>query len=930
MDIGNYEKILDAMQMTGVYVIREDDHRILYHNKHIQEVMPYIRPGMVCHEVWTGSCDACPLLTIGERQESRSIKFDTPFGRVVDTVASRILWEDSIPAFVITVTPHMEAASFTYHKILRANLTKDHYDIVKNIFPEDSNQPTAGCLSKWLEKFAQSGKVYEEDVERFTRFMELEHLCQALSLGRKTLTCTYRRRSQGGYRWNIMEIAPSFDYTDTNQSVMIYTRDVHDIYREGLEREDINIRSQEMIRSLGEQNYGIYMIDLHTGTVSPLREDGELHLDVRPDPLLWDAYISEHIQPHLHEAYREEFVRKFALKALRQARETGEKKTELFCQRQTANRYAYISVTAYIGEEKGKKSYAVLALQDVDERMRQEIEHMKREEEGRRAVQEKIDIIGSLSSMFSTAYYIDLQSNEYRKITQLDQVGEVLNQQTSYSTALRRYAELCVHPDDRPEYMRTLAAENLLNVLCEERPYIAVEYRWRRSNEPEADEDSLEYQWLRATAVQAQVVDGKPKTVVFVTQDVTESKRKEEQEQKALKEACEMANHANAAKSEFMSRMSHDIRTPLNGIIGMTMIAGAHLEDPNRIWDCLNKITISSNHLLSLINEVLDMSKIESGKVDLLEEPFALSDLVHNVETMLRPSVQEKKHTLRIYPLEVQQEYVLGDMMRLQQVFVNILGNSVKYTLPGGLLEMRITESESREQGYGCYEFVCSDNGIGMDEEFVKTIFEPFSRAEDSRVSKIEGTGLGMTIAQNIVRKMNGSIHVKSKPGKGSRFTVTLLLKQQKEAQAVQADTPGAWLDNISEISFEGCRILLVEDNELNREIAEEIISDMGVVVESVENGAEALKQFEERPAGYYNLIFMDIQMPVMDGYEATRAIRALKRPDAAAIPIIAMSANAFTEDMRASREAGMNEHITKPLDVDQLVSCMGRWMRRR
>ncbi len=1064
MDIRNYEKILDAMQMTGVYVIREDNHRILYHNKHIQEVMPYIREGMVCHEVWTGSCDACPLLTIGERQESRSIKFDTPFGRVVDTVASRILWGDDIPAFVITVTPHMEAASFTYHKILRANLTKDHYDIVKTVFPEEMNGRTAGQLSTWLAEFAKSGKVYEDDVERFVGFMDLAHLRKAFRTERRTLTCTYRRLSGEEFRWNIMEIVPSFDYTNENQSVMIYTRDVHDIYREGLEREDINIRSQEIIRSLGEQNYGIFMIDLHSGTVAALRVDGELRMDMRPERLLWDEYIAARLRPRLHEAYQNEFTRRFALEALRQARDAGEKKIELFCQRRLENRYSYISVTAYTGEESKSKNYVVLALQDVDERMRCEIEHTQhdmqlaaivrsqysvmnrvdlqsgscerinlneyggqektrkgdyslhvesalashvhpqdvaavravlsldhlrrqagtvedfreencqyrvrgpkeqwleehvlyvrqgeqvlvnilgrditkekqREAENLRATQEKVDIIGSLSSMFSSVYYIDLQTDEYRRITQLDHVGEAPEQQAGYSQAIRHYSEEYVHPEDRREYLRTLAVDNLRRELAD-KPYVVVEYRWRSpqdmrgENAAASEEESHKYGWFRASAVLAQAVGGEPRTVVFVTQDVTENRRKEEQEQKALKEACEAANHANASKSEFMSRMSHDIRTPLNGIIGMTMIAGAHLEEPKRIWDCLNKITIASQHLLSLINEVLDMSKIESGKVDLLEEPFSLSELIGNLETMLRPSVQEKQHTLRIYPLEVSKEQVLGDRMRLQQVFVNILGNSIKYTPAGGLLELRVTERESGEQGYGCYEFTCSDNGIGMEEEFIRTIFEPFSRAEDSRVSKIEGTGLGMTIAQNIVRLMNGSIHVKSRPGEGSCFTVTLLLKQAGEAApAGEAEETALWLDSVSETPFEGCRILLVEDNELNREIAEEIIGGTGVEIESVENGAEAVRRFEETEAGYFDLIFMDIQMPVMDGYEATRTIRASSRPDAATIPIVAMSANAFTEDMRTSREVGMNEHLTKPLDVELLLNCMGRWIRRQ
>ena len=544
-----------------------------------------------------------------------------------------------------------------------------------------------------------------------------------------------------------------------------------------------------------------------------------------------------------------------------------------------------------------------------------------KEESDNKIKMERGNIINSLSSLFFATYYIYLRTNTFRMVKQMDAVGEILGDEINYMDGIRTYAEHFVHPDDRKEYLENLDYDHLLQVLSKEHPFTAVEYRRIKK---EKDGSYTVNSWIRATVVLAQSDENGPKTALYTAQDVTESKEKEEKEHMVLKEACEAANRANASKSEFLSRMSHDIRTPMNAIIGMTAIAGTHLDNPERVADCLNKITVSSKHLLSLINEVLDMSKIESGKIELEEEEFNLSDLVRNLLTIVRPSIQEKNHELEMHIVNVEHEDVIGDAMRLSQVFVNILGNAVKYTPPGGRLEMEIAEKPSKLYGYGCYEFIFKDNGIGMSEDFQRKIFEPFSRAEDSRVSKIEGTGLGMAIAMNIIHMMNGTITLESKLGEGSRFCVTVFLKQLSGGGVIER--PEKEKEHL-EKGFEGKRILLAEDNELNREIAEEIIGNMGVLVESVENGKLAVERFEEMGEGYYDLIFMDIQMPVMNGYEAAKAIRKSRSKDAGQIPIIAMTANAFADDVMESKRAGMNEHIAKPLDIEHLIECMNRWL---
>ncbi|MDO4298646.1 MAG: HAMP domain-containing sensor histidine kinase [Lachnospiraceae bacterium] len=896
--------ILDSLQMTGVYVIREDNHEILYFNKRVKEVAPNVREGMACHELWKGTCSNCPLLYIGDRKEAWTVNYDDPFGKVVEIAATRLLWEDTIPAFMIAVTPYAETVNFVYHKVLRGNLSTDCFDIIKADQKEIQDMSEyLTSLSDWFEGVAAYGYIYEEDVERYRKFVQAERIKEELKCGAKMLNCIYRRRAGYRFRWHTLEIVPEFDYTDDNQKVMIYVKDVHDIFQDGLAREETNIRNQEIINVLGEVNFGIYVVDLQSGGVNMVRTTEMIRQVMKADIFLWNHILDSEGINYIAPEDQKEFGNQYSLEAMRQAWQNGEKKRTLVCRAFLRGEWRYISVTAFFKDRKNRGGYAILAFQDVDERMKREMErtqndrrmaaiiksrysimntvdletgicervylregnpgrrlegdydyHVRKaleevvvdadqgkfkdmfflenlrknaetvedfredicryqhrgtpvlwveehilylrqgkktvvnilgrditteklaEEHVRRDSLEKTYIINSLSSMFFATYYIDLERETFRPVTQKTEVGNILGDERKYSQAIQVYARNFIHPDDREEYLRHISYPKLMDTLSRERPLIAFEYRMM-------PDQNNRRAWIRATIVLADTTeDGRPSRALYVAQDVTESKLREEQEQQALKEACRAANHANAAKSEFMSRMSHDIRTPMNAIIGMTAIAGRYLDDGERVADCLSKITVSSKHLLSLINEVLDMSKIESGKIDLTEEEINLSDLIGNLVTIIRPSMQEKQHNFNVRIANVEHEHVIGDLMRVQQVFMNVLGNAVKYTPSGGNIEMEINEKPANMHGYGCYEFIFRDNGIGMSREFQKKLFEPFSRAEDSRVSKIEGTGLGMTIARNIARRMNGDIMVESEVGRGTQFTVTLFFRLQDTA----------------------------------------------------------------------------------------------------------------------------------------------------
>ncbi len=568
--------------------------------------------------------------------------------------------------------------------------------------------------------------------------------------------------------------------------------------------------------------------------------------------------------------------------------------------------------------------------------------------------------------------------------------------------------------------------------------------------------------WLQVNADCIDWMNGNPVYLVIYIDitDITEQRELQKQlEERSvmLHNALNAAEKANRSKSEFLSRMSHDIRTPMNAIIGMTAIAGNHINDKDRVLDCLGKINLSSKLLLGLINEVLDMSRIESGRIVITEEEFCLNEILQNIATIIQPSIMEKHHTFDIRAHRLHHENVIGDPQHIQQVFLNILSNAVKYTPDHGRIIFDIREKPTKKSGFALYEFRFEDNGYGMKPEFLQKIFSPFERAEDADVLAVQGTGLGMAISQNIVKLMDGDIRVESTYGKGSTFTVELPLKLQDDnesnyvlpvhlpvlvvdddriacettcerldelglknewvlsgAEAVRTviaakekgqnfstiiidmKMPGMdgiettrrirkeigpdipiilisaydWMDYESKAlaagangfivkpmlksslayaikkytlkentitpvremarqkrTYPGKRLLLVEDNGLNLEIAEVILSQTGITVETARNGQEALDKFAASPKGYYDLIFMDLQMPVMNGLESTRKIRHLDREDAKTVPIVAMTANAFREDMDATKAAGMNDHLAKPLDIGLLDQIMDKYI---
>ena len=399
--------------------------------------------------------------------------------------------------------------------------------------------------------------------------------------------------------------------------------------------------------------------------------------------------------------------------------------------------------------------------------------------------------------------------------------------------------------------------------------------------------------------------------------EMEESNKKLKKAKDITTEALQTAENANKAKTDFLSNMSHDIRTPMNAIIGMTSLIRHDAGNKAKVIEYADKIDISSQHLLGIINNVLDMSKIEAGKTVFKYTDFSILDFITELNTIFHSQIDEKNQTLTIIKENIRHEWVNGDQVHLMQIFSNLVSNAVKYTQEGGKIQFLVEECETKSSVYAKYRFLVSDNGMGMSADFKDTIFDAFTRAESSMTNKIQGTGLGMAITKNLVEAMGGTIDVESELGQGSCFEVLIDLRIAEDrfvssAERVEKDEPAG---NV----LKGMRFLCAEDNELNAEILMELLKIEGAECTICENGKRVLEAFEQSAPGDYDMILMDVQMPVMNGYEATKAIRRSSHELAKTIPIIAMTANAFSEDIQHSLAAGMNAHVSKPVEMKVL-----------
>jgi len=558
--------------------------------------------------------------------------------------------------------------------------------------------------------------------------------------------------------------------------------------------------------------------------------------------------------------------------------------------------YVQLKVTRMIEKE---GSHIVIGISSVDEQMKAmeafEMAHHASITFGR--------VASALAGDYFSIYVVDLDTDrfvEYFATEEYDKLGVEKTGEDFFNVSRRNMSRL-VYEDDRERVMGTFYREKIMSILERDRIF-TMKYRLVFRDTPV---------WVSMKATLLEDKDGRH--LIIGTNNIEAQMEREEEYQQRVREA------RTNARNDFLANMSHDIRTPMNAIVGYTNIAKTNKHKPETVADALDKIGSSSHYLLSLINDILDISKIESGKMQISCGPCDLAELFRRIEDITALQAKKKSLVINYCYDNICHYQVITDELRIEQIIINIVSNAIKYTPPGKTVDL-IAEELPSPGGKNKYRFIIRDTGIGIKEDYMPHIFESFTREERTTVNRIQGTGLGLAITAKIVEMMGGTISVKSKLGEGSEFTVEL------ELEPLETDSQ-ANADKSENIDLAGHRILLVEDNAINAEIARMILEQYGAEVQQAENGKIGLEALQEKGPGYYDAVLMDIQMPVMNGFEATKAIRALGGAYATALPIIAMSANAYDEDVRDCLAAGMNGHIAKPFNPDELMRILRRYI---
>lgn len=949
---------------------------------------------------------------------------------------------DGVPIWVLSVRIEWDAQNFSLvNDIIQSGGWYVDFD--------DNNR---AVRVTWSDKFRQmlgfEGKddfpdrldVWENLIHPSDRpgVLELFYASAADRTNSTKYDTEYRMKNKAGeYHW-FRERAEVTRRTDGTPSRMAGIFVNTDRLKNAEEKSD---RFAALHRAYSRSNLCEFYVDLHDNTFETLKAKGTLG-ERLSGIKSWDElieYFLGHVCEEDKRSVRLLYNRRYIISELQKmGSDMSIECRAIYDGREYWTRNLVLPVDY---DAKGAPLHVIVILRDITDSKKSQ-EDLEKLVKNNRDMDELLRGMVRLVKRFAVC---DLEHDHY-ELHNLDK-NNLLRTSGRYEDLIAEVATKFKALDDSVPLQQLLSVRNIISCVGSETDVYNVEYC------------SIDETLFKNMAfIPLEFRNGVLTRVLIIIQDVTQTKQMERDARHALQDAYLAANRANDAKTEFLSNMSHDIRTPMNAIIGMTAIAGAHIDDRERVSDCLGKITVSGRHLLSLINEVLDMSQIERGGLTLAMEKFDLPELVDSVVSIVRPISEQHGHDLAIRVNDIRHEAVVGDLIRIQQALVNILSNAVKYTPDGGRISFDISEKPTNSTKTACYEVIIEDNGCGMSEDFLRIIFDPFTRADAKRTTKIPGTGLGMTITKNIISMMNGTINVASKPGQGSRFTVTFCLQLRSEEEVSvsglsnlpvlvvdddriccenavkmlnESGMAGEWVTSgreavelivsrheaakdffaviidrkmpdmdgaettrairrrvgrdvpvivftayncaeveneareagadafitkplfrsrltalfrdltsgikydedgenpadFSELDYSGKRILLVEDNDLNREIVSEILGMTGAKVETAENGKAAVDMIDSGGEGYYDIVFMDIQMPVLNGYEAAAAIRAVNTDYTKNLPIVAMTANAFAEDAAKAKLSGMNGHISKPLDFIKLKETMKKWL---
>ena len=691
------------------------------------------------------------------------------------------------------------------------------------------------------------------------------------------------------------------------QKYLLSGENIPDEYKDEVERAALSEKkkkSLEMIDVIASEFDSVFYVDTDTGFITPYAMNNDVDYgfsEVFSSDVHFSDALKNFIEKFVFEDDRKNVLEKGTYDNILSA--LKETKSITFTFRGVVNgeaRYYQIRFVK-VGNESEAPSAFVFGLIDKDDEIKkQKAEEMEKEQYNA--------VVKALSSEYANIYFVQLDSNTFIPYSSSERVSDTVGIEAfsniPFDVGAKTFVSSIVCNEDK---------ERMLKVI--ETPYIKEQLKDKQYYTEIYKNEVSEYCEMKCVRVDEKE---SVSTVVLGFANKDDEIRDRMKQAQMLREALEKAEAANKSKTDFLFNMSHDIRTPMNAIMGFNKMAIRDIDSKEKVLDYLSKTQKSGDILLSLINDILDMSRIESGKVQLNEESFAVENIFTDIAPMMYELAKPKNIKVSFSFGEIKNKYILCDIMRTQRILVNIISNGVKYSKNEGYVKVNCSEIESEDSEKARYKFIIEDNGIGMSKEFQKHLFEHFSREENSTTSGIQGTGLGLALCKSLTEIMGGEITAESEQGVGSTFTVIIPFKKQEENAATAEENGNS---DISDFELKGKRILLVEDNLLNREIACDILDEYGAIVEEAENGQIAVDMVKGNDDNYYDLILMDIQMPIMNGYEAATQIREFV-PDRH-IPIIALSANAFAEDKQKSLAAGMDDHIAKPINIDKLIAAI-------